>query len=121
MNEQAKIHTSEPTKQHHSIWDEDSKTRIPIQLEETFSVFATRKLTQDEVKNAGDYKVIFISPDSDCWNPKREAWTVMDDEMLDFEGEIRQHDRPKQLKLIKEDDFANVSSLDSIRFSGEDY
>ena len=41
--------------------------------------------------------------------------------MLDFEVEIRQHDRPKQLELIKEDDFANVSSLDSIRFSGEDY
>ena len=41
--------------------------------------------------------------------------------MLDFEVEIRQHDRPKQLELINEDDFANVSSLDSIRFSVEDY
>ena len=45
----------------------------------------------------------------------------MEDEILDFEGEIRQHDRPKQLDLINEDDFANVSSLDSIIFSGEDY
>ena len=41
--------------------------------------------------------------------------------MLDFVVEIRQHDRPKQLELIKEDYFDNVSSLDSIIFSGEDY
>ena len=100
MNKQAKINTSEPTKQHHSIWDKESKTRIPLQLDGKFSVFATRKLRQDEVNNAGDYKVIFISPDSDCWNPKCEAWTVMEDEMLDFEGEIRQHDRPNQIELI---------------------
>ena len=84
-------------------------------------MFATRKLTQEEVNNSGEYKVIFISPDSDCWNSKCEAWAVMEDEMLDFGGEIRQHDSPKQLELIKKDDFSNVSSLDSIRFSGEDY
>ena len=45
----------------------------------------------------------------------------MEEEMLELEGEIRQHDRPMQLEHIKEDEFANVSSLDSIRFSGEDY
>ena len=54
MNEQAKIHTSETTKQHHLIWEEESKTRIQLQLDGIFSVFATQKLTQDEVNNAGD-------------------------------------------------------------------
>ena len=84
-------------------------------------MFATRKLTQDEFNNVREYKIFFISPDSDCWNPKCEAWTVIEDEMLYFKGETRQHDRPKQLEHIKEDEFANVSSLDSIIFSGEDY
>ena len=77
VNEQAKIHSSELTKQHYSIWDEDSKTRITLQLDGTFSVFVTQKLTQEEVNNAGEYKVIFISPDSDCGNSKCEAWAVM--------------------------------------------
>ena len=121
VNEQAKIHTSEPTKQDHSIWDKESKKRIPLQLDGTFSVSTTQKLTQDEVNNAGDYKVILISPDSNCWNPKCEAWTVMKDEMLYFEVKIRQHDRPKHIELINKYDFDNVSSLDSIRLSGEDY
>ena len=67
-------------------WDEESKTRIPLQLYGTLSVFTTRKLTQEEVNNAGEYKVIFISPDYDCWNPKCEAWAVMEDDILDFEG-----------------------------------
>ena len=54
VNEQENIYTPEPTKQHNSIWDKESKTRIPLQSDETFSVLATRKLTQEEVNNTGD-------------------------------------------------------------------
>ena len=76
-NEQAKIHPLDPTKHHHSMWDTKSELPIPLQLCETFSVFNTRQLTQEEINEAGEYKVIFISPGADYWNPNCEDWDAM--------------------------------------------
>ena len=72
MNKKAKIHSSEPTKQHHSIWDVKNELRITLQLCWMFLVFRRRQLTQEEIKEAGEYKDISISPNADSWNPNYE-------------------------------------------------
>ena len=41
--------------------------------------------------------------------------------MLDYDGEIKHRDSQQKMELIQQDDLFDVSVLDAIRFSGEDY
>ena len=119
VNDQEKIHSSEPIKQHHLIWDAQNELRIPLQLCGNLSVFITRQLTQEEISQGGDYKVIFVSFDDDSWNSHFEDWAAMEEDILDYDGEIKQRDPTQQMKIIQHDYFFDVSALYVIRFSGE--
>ena len=46
-----KIHCDEPTIEDHSVYDENTKLRIPLQLDGIFLYFPTRALTLDEIQN----------------------------------------------------------------------
>ena len=62
-----------------------------------FLVFRTRQLIQDEINEVGEYKVTFISPEADSWNPNGEDWDAMEDEILDYDGDIKQRYPPQKL------------------------
>ena len=42
----------------------------------------------------------------------------MEEEILDYYGDIKQRDPPQQMYLIQKDDLFDVSALDAIRFPG---
>ena len=41
--------------------------------------------------------------------------------MLDYDGEIKKRGPPQQMDIIHQNNFFDISALDFIRFSGEDY
>ena len=45
----------------------------------------------------------------------------MEEEVLDYYGDIEQCDKTHQMDIIQQDDFFDIIALDSVRFSGEDY
>ena len=69
LNDTTKIYCDDPSVEDHSLFDEETGLRIPFTLNGTFSMFASRSLTEDDIENAGDYPTIFLTPDSDMWDP----------------------------------------------------
>ena len=54
VDERAKIHTPQPSKEHHSVYCREIDLRIPLKIEGIFSVFETRRLNATEIAKAGD-------------------------------------------------------------------
>ena len=73
LNDTPKIHCDDPSIENHSLFDEETGTRILFTLNGTFSIFDSRSLTEDEIENAGNYPTIFLTPDSDMWDPYDES------------------------------------------------
>ena len=73
VDEQAKIHTPQPSKENHSVYCKEINLRIPLNIEGIFLVFETRRLNATEISEAGEYDIVFISPDADNWNPNCET------------------------------------------------
>ena len=110
VNEMAKRYADQPTKQHHSIYDPDTKLRIPLNVRGMFSYFPTRSLIQDEIVNNGCYEAIFLTPDSTRWNPHEEERAEQEASFLDDEGELIHHNNSRKLGLIDAYDY-DVSVL----------
>ena len=94
---------------------------VALKLQGIFSVFNTRRINKNEVAEALEYDIIFITPDTDIWSPNCDAWSEKEYEMLDEHGEIRQHETRKATEIIEQGDYFDVSALDAIRISGEKY
>ena len=62
--------------------------RIPLTLNGTFSMFASRSLTEYEIENEGDYPTIFLTPDSDMWDPYDESYKLNEESFLDRRGNM---------------------------------
>ena len=60
--------------------------RIDLQLVGIFSVFKTRNLNDEEIAEPGGYDILYLTLDSDSWDPNYEAWAEQEDEMLDVDG-----------------------------------
>ena len=88
---------------------------------ELFSVFRTQQLTQEDINEAVEYKVVFISPDANSWNSNCEDWNAMEEKILDYDGDIKQRDPPQQMELMQQDELFDFSALDTIEFYGNDY
>lgn len=72
------IQCEEPIVDDHIIEDADTGLFIPLSLDETFSIFNTRKPTQDDVLNG---KVVIITPEGSSWNPYCESYADNEDAM----------------------------------------
>ena len=90
VNDVPKIHSDDPTEDHHSISFFDSSLRIPLQLSGVFSYFNTRK---PEEKELFECKKLFLTPDSSDWNPHCESFASNERSMLNFRGEIAEKSR----------------------------
>ena len=75
--------------------------RIPLKIEGVFSVFEMRQLNATEIAKAGEYDIVFISPDADSWNPNCETWGDQEDLMLDQDGDIIHINQRSLWKLLK--------------------
>ena len=86
VDEQAKIHAKEESKKNQSIYSNEIGLRISLQLDGIFSIFKTRKLSNEEIEEPGGYDLLYLTPDADSWDPTCEAWAEQEDEMVDMEG-----------------------------------
>ena len=121
VEEQAKIHAKEPAKENHSIYSSEIDLRIALQLEWIFSIFKTRNLSDEEIAEPGGYDILYLTPDADSWDPNCEDWAGQEDEMLGIDGEILLRTQCTPVQIIEENDYFNVSGIDAIMISAENY
>ena len=69
LNDTTKIHCNVPSAEYHSLFDEETGLRTPFTLDGTFSVFKSRSLTNEEINNDEDFEIVFLTPDSNKWDP----------------------------------------------------
>ena len=97
VNERAKIHTEDPTTEHHSITFPMTGFRIPLQLFGIFSYFSMTKPTEDDMLAGHD--VYVMTPEK--WNPHSDAYKQNEANIVDWEGNIKQ---PKdRIKVIMDE------------------
>ena len=85
VNDTPKIHVDDPNEHHHAIVFPDDDLSIPLRLNGTFSYFHSRIPTFDEVKFKDP---IFLTPDSDNWDPYAEHFASNEESMVDWEGNM---------------------------------
>ena len=109
VSEKPKIHCNDPSVEDHSITFPDSSLRIPLQLSGIFSYFHTRKPTKQELY---DCKKLFLTPDSNDWNPHCTSFESNERSMLDFRGEISEKSRwLKEPQMFDEEDDVTLSAI----------
>ena len=74
LNDTPKIHCKDPSVEDHSLFDEETGLIIQFTLNGTFYMFETRYLTEDEFENAENYPTIFLTLDSNRWDPYNESY-----------------------------------------------
>ena len=110
VDEQPKIHTANPDKRSHSIFEPESGLRIPLQLRGTFSCFPTRALNSDEIAHADTYELVYLSPNADRWDPTNPAWAEMEASFLDEDGEMAFERDPPERDLLGDVGIAATSA-----------
>ena len=88
VNKCPKIHCDDPTVEDYSIYDPETDLRIPLLLHGVFSVFQTRHLTAGEIEDAESMPSIYLTPDSDSWDPYSDTYRLNEDSYLDFRGDL---------------------------------
>ena len=121
VDKQAKIHSKDASKKNQLIYSHEIGLRIALQLEGIFSIFKTRKLSNEDIAEPGGYDLIYLTPDADSWDPNYEAWAEQEDDMVDTEGEILPHTCRVPVQIVDENDYCDVSGIEAIMISGERY
>jgi hypothetical protein len=109
VNDTAKIQTSNPTEEDHSIYFLDNNFQIPLSLWGVFSYFNTLKLSTEQMMNAGD--VYLLTPST--MNPHCDAYASNEENMLDWEGHmVQKRDRVQILLSDIPEDAAVTASVE---------
>ena len=112
VNDIPKIHVDDPCKDDHCLIFPHSDLRIPLQLNGTFSYFHTRLPTTQELY---DLDKVFLTPDSEDWNPHCESFEKNERAMTNYEGEMNDLTRRSNLPMVTDDNdedlFFNASSV----------
>ena len=91
-----KIHVDNPSASDHCIKFDDFDLKIPLQLWGIFSFFHTRKPTEDEISTCDK---IFLTPDSENWDPYSDHFAQNEESMIDWEGNMNLRGSRKEHKL----------------------
>ena len=102
VNDTPKIHVQDPSCDDHSIYFKDSGLRIPLKLWGIFSYFHSRVPTDQEIAECDK---VFITPDSDSWDPYSDHFASNEDSLLDYNGDVIDDRRRKRHRL---DDYSDV-------------
>lgn len=119
VNDTAKIHRENPTIDDHTIIiPKENNLHIPLQLNGIFSFFHTRCPTEDEIGHCEN--IIFLTPDSESWDPYSSHYAENEASMLDWEGNMME-ERFRVNKKAKVDDdlYAHISSITVERYEEE--
>ena len=102
-----KVQCKYPTVENHSIYSKEHDLRIPLKLSGIFSYFITRRPHMDEISNLDADDVVLLTPDSVEWDPYSNHWEIMEDSMLDDNGEMTMVDRRKTNLIPSKDEEDN--------------
>ena len=69
LNDTQQMHCDEPSVEGLSLFDEESGLKISFTLNEMLSVVASQPLDEQEVASAENYQTVFLTPDSNSWDP----------------------------------------------------
>ena len=108
LNDTPKIHCNVPSAEDHSLFDKETGPRITFALDGKFSVFKSRSLTDEEIKNVEDFETVFLKPDSNKWDPYDKSYKHNEDSFMDHRG--RMTPPPNHNKRTQIDDF-NFSAV----------
>jgi hypothetical protein len=99
LDKTTKHQLEHPTIDKHAIVDPVTGMRIHLSLNGIFSYFRTRCLTSEEINNWDNYRIVFITPDGDAWDPNAEHYAEQEAAMLNSEGMIieREERPPKHI------------------------
>ena len=109
MNDVPKIHKEDPTVDDHAITFVETGFRIPLSLWGIFSDFPTSKPMHDDLLNPNE--VYILSPAT--WNPHSDAYSVNEESMLDWEGNM-QPKKDRQHRIVIDDVEDNVTMVASL-------
>ena len=57
-------------------------------LDGTFSVFKLRSLKKEEINNGEDFETVFLTPNSNKWDPSDKSYKHNEDSFLDHRGRM---------------------------------
>ena len=92
VNECAKIHCEDPTREDHAIIFKGYNLRISLQLHGIFSYFVTRKPDIESLKDAHEplncaTEIYTLTPAR--WNPHTDVYALNEESIVDWEGNIK--------------------------------
>ena len=115
VNDTPKIHASEATIEHHSIFVQEHELRIPLSLWGIFSYFPTRKPTSEDLHDGDDY--ILLTPDGPDWNPHSDVYARNEELFIDWRGELIE---PRDRKRVLIDDIDTDGLVSDVSASMSD-
>ena len=110
VNDVPKIQCQDPSIDDHCISFSTCDLRIPLQLMGVFSYFHSRKPLPQELF---DKDKIFLTPDSNNWNPHCLSFEQNERTMLNYEGELNEPHRRANKPMI-DDDYEDIFELSSV-------
>ena len=91
VDECPKFLSKTPNENNHSIYDNETETRIPLLLHGIISYFPTRIPLSQELT---DCNSIDITPNASEWDPHTRIYEKAENNMCDTNGNIRSFERP---------------------------
>jgi hypothetical protein len=88
LDETPKFQSTDLSLDNHTIYDEETGMRIHLQLNGTLSYFPTRPLTLAEQENWDELPIVYLTPDSDRWDPQATHYGDAESSMLDNSGQL---------------------------------
>ena len=111
VNDKAKIHCVDPSEEDHCIMFPECELKILLQLFDIFSYFHSRLPTVTELH---EYDKVFITPDSNDWNPNCLSFEQNERSMLDYDGEMSHPERRSNIPMQVEEETKDVFEYTSV-------
>ena len=102
VNECAKIHCEDPTRDDHAIIFKGYDLCIPLRLHGIFSYFVTKKPDIESVAGVDEpsiYATEIYTLTPTKWNPHTDAYALNEESIVDWEGNIKEKG-PSDLKIM---------------------
>ena len=119
VNECAKIHCEDPTREDDALIFKGNNLRIPLQLHGIFSYFVTRKPDVKSVVDAHEplnYTVEIYTLTPMRWNPHMDTYALNEESIVDWEGNIRERNHCDVKIVLDEisDEYQNQYKISSL-------
>ena len=121
VDEQAKIHTLQPSKENYSVYSKDINLRIPLKIEGIFRCLKRGNSIQLRSPKLGSM-ILYSSRQMQIPGTQMvKLGGGQEDLMLDQDGDIIQYEVKKPVEIIEESDYFGMSSMEAIGVSKENY